>query len=467
MIEKLSKNKPIEFYFRKMVYWNFGGSVVYEIIKTLHNFFIIRFLSIEEYGLIGSVLSIIYLSVKMADIGTTHALPPFFSLLRKDKNLFSTIFLRFFIIPLVPAMAITAGIVSWICYYKFLPSAAVSYLWIIPLLVFLETLRSFFRYFLHFSFQSHYVVSFEVASFFSYIAAIWIQFLWFRTIVAPLHMILLAHLVDSLFIVSFFIIMIIKYYRALPAESETKIVAHDVKTRINKMRIFNYLLRISRELFTNHFLTPFFALRFGLPKVGLFFFAGSLATSIQSVLKAVIGYSGTALFANVKEDDLIQKKKAFQLLFRKLMQMLTPLLMSICVCLPTIITISKSYISGEIVLVSLLLFCVLISIEFFFMLYEQFYIMEESAQHLFIVKSFEFFLLYIVLGSSYFNLGMIGTFAWVVGIRFFSFFIIVINAYYRWRMYPSFSNVFSFKHTIGGVVLAYLCILVLKKLALG
>lgn len=467
MREEQNTNRPIEFYFRKMVYWNFGGSIVYEIIKTLHNFFIIRFLSIQEYGLIGTVLSIIYLSVKMADIGTTHALPPFFSLLRKDKNIFSTIFLRFFIIPLFPAMAITAAIVTYICYYNFLPPNAIGYLWIVPALVFLETLRSFLRYFLHFSFQSHYVVSFEVASFFSYIAAIWIQFLWFRSAITPLYMILLAHLVDSLFIVCFFIIMVFKYYRALPAKSETQIVLKEVKSRINKMRIFNYLLRVSRELFTNHFLTPFFALRFGLPKIGLFFFAGSLATSIQSVLKAVIGYSGTALFANVKEYDLVEKKKAFQLLFKKLMQMLTPLLISIIVCLPTIITISKSYMSGEIVLVSLLLFCILISIEFFFMLYEQFYIMEESAEHLFMVKLFEFFLLYMVLGSSYFSLGMVGTFAWVVGIRFFSFFIIVVNAYYRWRMHPSFSNIFSFKHTAGGIVLAYLCVMLLKKLALG
>src|SRR5690554_5576891 len=95
-------NASIEHSFRRTFYWNLSGSIIYEIVKTAHNFFLIQFLPTQEYALIGSILSIIYLSVKFSDIGTTHSLPPFFYLIQKNKFFFTRIFFTYFLAPQLP-----------------------------------------------------------------------------------------------------------------------------------------------------------------------------------------------------------------------------------------------------------------------------------------------------------------------------------------------------------------------------
>ncbi len=410
-----------------------SGSIIYEFIKTIHNFFLIGFLPLQEFGLIGSILSIIYLSVKFSDIGTTHALQPFFYLLQKSKVFFIKIFLQYFVLPQLPAIAVTAIIASMVCYTKFPLNIAFFLFVILPVLIFLETLRSFFRYFLHFSFNSSRVVIYEISSYIVYVSFIWIGLLWFSTYITALQIILLAHLIDSLCVVMVFVVLIVNHYKKL-SDAVGIQVPRTILARINKMRIFNYLLRISRELFTNSFLTPLFAFKFGLPKIGLFFFAGSIATSIQSIIKAVIGFSGTALLANLKEESLERKKRAFELLVRKLLLILLPGIIIMLSNIHLILSLSIRYSSASLILISLVLFCCLLAIEFFFMLYEQFYIMEESAQHLFIVKLFEFLLLYLVIGVGTFDL--LKTFGLIVLVRWLSFIIVVINAYYRWQLKP-------------------------------
>jgi hypothetical protein len=76
-------------------------------------------------------------------------------------------------------------------------------------------------------------------------------------------------------------------------------------------RASNYLLRLSRNIFAVHFLTPLFAFQFGLKTAGLFFFASKLAKIVSAVVKLSIGYSGNGLLARVKNQDLETKCAVF------------------------------------------------------------------------------------------------------------------------------------------------------------
>lgn len=421
--------------FKRGFYWNLSGTLVYELTKTVNNYFLIRFIAPTEYGIVGSVLSIIYLAVKIADVGTTHSLPPFFHLIQESKAQFLKIFWRYFLLPQFPAIILSAIVVTLYCKGKFLVGAASWAIGLLPLLIFLETLRSFFRYFLHFSFKSHYVVSFEVGSYFCYNGFIWLGILFYPQLRA-LETILAVHALDSLFIVIVFSALIYRNYSFLSNDKGLANLA-GIKKRILKMRIFNYLLRLSRECFTNSFLTPLFAIKFGLRQIGLFYFAGAIATSIQSVIKAVVGYSGTALLANIKNRSRKEKVQAFEMLCRKNSAIMMPMIIFLFSHMHLVVRLGSQHTPALFIIAVLLLFCLILSMEFFFMLYEQFYVMEEAARSLFMIKIFEFILLYLVIGAfPGTQQSLLHTFSGIVLVRLISFVLVGINAYYKWGIRP-------------------------------
>ena len=459
----MNNNNSFVAKFRQGFYWNLSGTLVYESVKTINNYFLIRFVAPDEYGIIGSVLSIIYLAVKIADIGTTHALPPFFYLLQESKAMFIKVFGRYFLLPQLPAIALAATVVTLYSQGKFMTGVAPWAIALLPVLIFLETLRSFFRYFLHFSFKSHYVVSFELGSYFCYKGLIWIGLLLIPQL-RSLEVILTVHTLDSLFIVLIFTYLIYRNYQQLPnTESMTSLVG--IKKRILKMRVFNYLLRLSRECFTNSFLTPLFAIKFGLRQIGLFYFAGAIATSIQSIIKAVVGYSGTALLANMKNSSQEEKVSTFEMLCRKISIIMTPMIIFLFAHMRLAVRLGSQHTPAPFIVAVLVLFCLILSMEFFFMLYEQFYVMEEAARHLFMIKMFEFLLLYLVIGAfSGAQSSLIHTFSGIVFVRLISFILVGINAYYRWGIRPRM--VTNYKFIITCLILSLISASVLEYVLL-
>jgi len=199
----IQTKEALEKKFHKGFRWNLVGSIIYEILKTLHYFLLLRFLQTPVYGLIGSMFSIIYFTTKLADVGTTYSLPPFFHLFFKSKNNFKRLFFKYFLLPQAPIILLSSFIATFFYYQKFLTTQTPPYLFILPTLIILETLRSFLRYFLHFAFQSKTIIFIELTSFIGYLASIWVLFFG-GAFSLSLNLIFLPHIIDSTIVVTIF-----------------------------------------------------------------------------------------------------------------------------------------------------------------------------------------------------------------------------------------------------------------------
>lgn len=447
----MTHNKPpdnhlIQQQFTRSFRWTLAGSITYEVLKTAHCFFLLQLLPPAIYGAMGSLFSLIYLVTYIADMGATNSLPPFINLATQSKQTFKRFLFSFSLFPHLPIIIACATIATYFAAIKlnFLP-----FLFIIPLIIILETIRSFLRLLLHTIFQAKRIVLAELAIFIAYATAIWIPYL-FSGIKPTLNQIFIIHLCDSAIIVTVFATLTHKYYTKLPNNTEASF-PENIRQRLIKTRLFNYLLRVTRNMFTSNFLTPLFAIKFGLASAGLFYFASTLASSIQAIVKSVIGYSGNALLANIKNSPQNVKTDAFNTLCQKLMSIVAPIIIFLAINHKTIIKLGTSGNQTSFTLSLSLLFLIISFTEFFFVLYEQFYIIEEAANKLFYFKIFELAAFYGLITSDLTS-SPITTLVGLIVIRMISFLVIATNAYATWQIKPRYKT--SKKSLITSIVVA-------------
>jgi len=417
--------------FSRSFRWTLSGSITYETLKVTHCFLLLKLFPATLYGSMGSLFSIIYLTTYIADMGATNSLPPFLHLFTVSRNAFRQFLIHYSLLPHMPIILVCASVATYfsVCKITHLP-----FLIIIPLVIILETIRTFMRLLLHTTFQARSAVIVELIIFALYLMSIWLPFLCFDYTMTLNH-IFIPHLIDSTLTVIIFTFMLKRYYKTrskTPSE-----LPSNISKKLLRVRLFNYLLRVTRNMFTSNFLTPLFAVKFGLASAGLFYFASILANSIQAVIKSVIGYSGNALLANLKQEPQSIKKEAFQALCRKLTNIVAPVVIFLGVNYKTIMKLGASQHPTTHTIALSLLFLTISFSEFFFVLYEQFYIIEEAANKLFYFKLLEISIFMGLIFSSVIT-SPIATLAGLLAIRLVSFAIISINAYYLWHIKPQF-----------------------------
>ena len=89
-----------------------------------------------------------------------------------------------------------------------------------------------------------------------------------------------------------------------------------------------------------------------------------------------------------------------------------------------------------------LLFLLISLTELFFILYEQFYIIEEAVSKLFFFKLLELAMLYGVIKSPL-AISPILILLGLIVVRFVSFLIIASNAFYTWKIKPFFKTTYT------------------------
>jgi len=433
-IFKTSIDTHIHQKFSRSFRWTLSGSIIYESLKALHCLLLLTILDKPLYGAMGSLFSLIYLVTYIADLGATNSIPPFLNLITKSKQNLHSFLLRYSLAPHLPIVVICACIATIIAIRTINP---LPVLFIIPSIIILETIRQFLRLFLHTTFQSKRVVSLEIIIFFIYLATIWIPYFFFNAQLT-LNYLFGIHLIDSIVCVALFSFFVVSYQKNLP-EHRTTSFPPSLGKKLVVTRLFNYLLRVSRNMFTSNFLTPLFAVKYGLTSAGLFYFASTLANSAQAIAKSVIGYSGSALLANLKDSTQEAKKEAFGLISQKLIYVVLPIILCLGINYKAIMALSKSPNITFYTLSLLLLFIVISFSEFFFMLYEQFYIIEDAASKLFFLKLFELMTFYMCIASPI-TTSPIRTLIGIICIRSTSFMIIALNAWYTWKIKPNFST---------------------------
>ena len=446
-------NQFISKQFHASFKWTLSGSFVYESCKVIHCLLLMKCMPTAMYGTMGSLFSIIYLVTYIADLGATNSLPPFIHLMNKSQENFKVFLLKYSLLPHAPLIIGCAGVATYVAATKF---TDLPFLWLIPSIIFLETTRTFLRMLLHATFLTKHVVSIEIAILIAYLAMTWVPVVIFNQPLS-LNGIFIPHLIDSLVCVTAFVLLVRSYQRSLPNVPCT--LEKTLPKRLLKTRLFNYLLRVTRNMFTSNFLTPLFAWRFGLVSAGTFYIASIVVNALQSVIKSTIWYPGNALLANVKEESQAVKMQAFTCINNKLMSLLAPVIIFIALNIDNIIKLSKQpSITNESIALALL-FLLISFAEFFFLLYEQLYIIEEAASKLFLFKLTELIALYVMVRHSIIT-SPVATLIALIVVRSISFAIIATNAWSTWHIALRF---YASRWVIAGSIAAGLVVSFVMK----
>ncbi len=405
-----------------------AGSLTYELLVIAHSSAILSIFGLETYGLLGSLLGIIHIGIHLADMGMTNSVTPFLELFLQSKQNWRFLLIQRTLLPHLPCVMLTSlAVLTFFLHTTLLKNIECMLLIIILILIILETFQSFMRQLLYALFKTKAVIATEIGILIIRLGVIWeLHFLTQHHV--TLSLIMWSHLASVLICLAIFSMLLFSTYKKL-ADTNLDIPAY-FGWRLVHNRAYNYLLRLSRNIFTVHFLTPLFAFQFGLKTAGLFFFASKLAKVVSAVVKLSIGYSGNGLLARVKNHDLIIKRTVFTQLSSKLLSIVVPacaLFFPLCVG-----ALHSGYVQSTTadIFVLCLLFLMLTFFEFFFMLYEQWYILEEAAQHLCMIKLIELATLFVLL--KYISLPPTEFLVTLILIRALHFGFIAIHAYRMW-----------------------------------
>jgi len=409
--------------------WSFSGSIFFEASHLLHNFALFSFLGTSAYGLIGSLFSIIYLVIHITDLGFETSFAPFIGVATQNKKSFRRLF-PLYVLPQIIFLSLGFLFVYFLFPVFFNQSSQLPSPILFFSLVICEGLRIFFRRFLHNIFFSRVTVIVELILAIAYYAAVWIPHLVFgHPLTAKL--IFTPFLFNSLFATFIFIATILRFYRTLPCNNLG--FSSGLFVRIFRARYFNYFIGIEAFLISGNFLVPFFAISFGLAQAGLFKIASVISHSIRALIKSAIHFPGNALLATIKTQPLKTKLRAFYSLSTKLNQIIFFIF--------TFLLINHSLIhssSSKAAWFYALIFVGITLVHQLFVVYEQFYVIEEFASKLFMIKSIEFILFYILIFANKL-LTPATTLIYIAIIQFFSFALLAFHAYRRWKIKPHFT----------------------------
>lgn len=441
--------------FRRGFLWALGGSITYEALKLVHLFFLFRLLEPSLYGTMGTILGSIYFTMYVADAGVANSLLPFLHLCLKSRQHCKRFLLRYCLLPHFPFIVLCSTVLIFVISARVNLSTLPFVGFFIFGITILETMRTFARMFLYATFQARLTVTVEVSFFAFYVLALWIPYIVSSHLITLPYMFAI-HALDSLLVSCFFFYLLRQFYYTLPempsaylADSQALILRNEpskasvsmdlfpatLPRRLVITRFFNYVLRLSRSFFSSNFLTPLFAVRFGLQSAGIFYFASMVASALYSVVKTSVGYSGSALLAHVKESSLAAKKLVFNELFNKLLYLVIPMATFIIINYHLIVQQNAQHSIAKTTVAFCLLFFFIQFTEFFFMIYEQFYILEEASGKLFLFKAFEMVMFFGFIVTANVASPLITLFGLVM-LRLISLFIIAMNAFYLWRIYP-------------------------------
>ena len=412
--------------------WALYGSSLFELVTLIHRIAIFNYMPLQSYGALVSTLSLIHLAHHIADCGATNSIPPLLPYFVHSKNLFKTMILKHTIIPHLP-IVIGVSVLSVAYASIMLPHSLPLHPILLATLILLESISSFLRQFLYTIQDTKAVVSIDLSLSCMRIILLW-SFLFGYGIVLTPCFILSSHLICTVAGAMLKAWRVSLFYRTLPNNDNPLVIRWSYV--LCTIKLPNYLLRLSRNLFTTNFLTPLFAIRFGLGTAGIFYFASKLAHFFIAVIKITIGYTGNGLLAASKAQSQEQTKKVFAMLCNKLIRISLPLVALFIISSPLIATYWYEQTACQKIVVLCALFLLLSISECFFILYECFYIIQHAASQLFGIKIAELAFLYGFIQLSAVtspDLMLCG----IICVRITTLMIIAGLAHHLWKIAPT------------------------------
>ena len=450
---------PFLRYFKQSLFWNLFDSVGTQGLLILYHILFRLFYGSELHGKVGCTLSVFYLCIIIFNVGLDFSFAPFFAYFTKNTRTFR----QFILYLLLPQLLFLTGIVSifytyfdhlkhFVPFFKTFGPVGSVLLASIGLTFLTESIKKTIKTFLQLAFYTRLTSLVEVLGMLVYMSIIFmstfigtsitLDYTW--QVLGCISCIQLIALSLGAFV----------FYNSLPKASSGE--WQHLPARITKTRVFAWSNQCIQQLFSGNFLVPICAIQFGLEQASLMKVLTSISYWITLIGNKVIGITGNALLAHVKNRSLDTQRKAFEYISYLLTQSLYFLLIFLVINGKKI-ALLQSAPSGKISW-SLLYFLLILSfLECFFVIYEKWYIFEEKASIYFFFNLVSFSALYLFYSLMHSTPALL---VFIIGLRLLTFFALTFFSFYRWNIWPTLKPDIR---SIGlSLVLAIFCYIVLR-----
>jgi hypothetical protein len=445
--------------FRTSVRWNTAGAIGYQCLLLAHQAALYKLMPLATYGTMSILLSLIYFGAVIVDGGLDATLATFFHTLTSSRAAFKKALIPHWVG--IFGLATTLGF--FFCYYHnhffttiiLSPLVAVS----ATLIFIAESFRRSLRMTLQLAFKAKTVALIDNVTMFFYLVLVWSWYIFGIPLSLELLMGALACAsVASTLMLGFFVV---KWQQKL---SDTDLPLYSSEQEISQrhliyQRLVNGCNALTHQLFSGNVLVPLVGMSSGLANAGLIKLASYLAHGLVTIVRKIVGSSGSAFLAALKTAPWSIKRPAFGQLSRTLY---ATLFFSII----ALVSMSSHLVAQEVITNQqssiLLLVILLILSEGLCISYETLFIIEEKTVYAFVLNGITGITAgLLIISAPTVSLTMLLTI--ILGIRLALFGAMALMAIHLWQLYPTLplaSEKLFTRTAIFGVLatgLAYLC----------
>ncbi len=426
--------------FKQGLFWNLFDSVGSQGLLIIYHLLFRHFFGIPLHGVMGCLLSLLYLLIIIFNGGLDFSLAPFLETITRNRRTMRSALYTVFIPQCLFIGTVGTGLYLLYPYAaQTLPLVKTLSPHLTPLAIGLfaltfmtESVRKTLKYFLQLSFYTRMTALVEVGGITTYIMLISTYFVAHRAnIVEESWKLLCIVSCLQLFILAAGCVMLYYSLENEPPEDSPSTLPI---TRMLRSRIFIWANQCMNQLFSGNFLVPICALYFGIEQASFMKVITSISSWITLIAHKVFGITSNALLAHLKFRSLETQRIAFSYLTALLNRALSFLLIFLIINGKKIALLQIT--PQATINWSLLYFLLIISsFESLFILYEKWYIIEEKAHYYFLFNGICIGLIYSLINYLRSPIAML---LLIITLRIATFIFLTLFSFYWWHIWPSF-----------------------------
>jgi len=361
--------------------WNTIEACLYQGILWGYHVALFSTFDRTFYGTVGILFSLLYIGVTLFTFGLDSALSPFIRYYTESKTAFRNLLGR----QSIPNSIAYGALLAFCCWYdlntiflKFgIPHIEQSFIILFALLLIIESIKKTIKTFLGLLFYNQKLATLEILYILSYVSTI--AALYYAHIPINLYTLFMPMVIYSGIATIILSALLYDHYRQLPDAAYISNPA--LNKRILNSRFFGYINQIGHLIFSGNVLVTVFAAQVGVAYAAV---AKIMSTSIQAisnVTQRVIGQTSEAALAHAHAYAEHEKQSLFTLANTYAQTAI----MYLCALLYAFNYKTVAAHAMTITLhtnMLLIVFCVLLLIEPFFITYEKRYLIEEKGHYL-------------------------------------------------------------------------------------
>jgi|GEM_PF-5124317 len=287
-------NKTLQILFYKNAGWNTLDALGTQSLVVVHHILLQIYGGAELHGIIGTVFSLLYMSVLIANMGFDFSCAPFLFYYTADKAKWRE-YIRTKLAQQLRWICLCA-LIGCIVLMNFTLSEAISskIILVLAALFINESIKKTLKMLLQLLFYTPYTALIEFGGMVLYMLGVWG---WYYTG----HGITLLSSFGILYSISLMQIVCLVYvlhhwYKHMPKHSHMERPTQ-LNARITRTRVWVSAQRIIEQLFSNNFLVPFFAVSCGLVYASYFKIISSVARWVSLFGDKTFGTTSLMLLA--------------------------------------------------------------------------------------------------------------------------------------------------------------------------